>query len=91
VDKAAVTIGKQPENNGGRWDWNIGSERHKLRVPKRKPKLLISCYEYVTCIRKEPKATVYSTCTGVKYAGNPLTSREITIYKYLSNNPNCKL
>jgi hypothetical protein len=28
-----------------------------------------------------PKATIYSTCIGVKYAGNPLTIRETTIYK----------
>jgi hypothetical protein len=32
------------------------------------------------------KAIIYSTCTCVKYAGNTLTIRKTTIYKYSSNN-----
>jgi hypothetical protein len=41
-----------------------------------------------TCIPEGPKATIYSTCTGVKYAGNTLTIKETTIYKYSSNTLN---
>jgi hypothetical protein len=33
---------------------------------------------------KGAKAIIYSTCTGVKYAGNPLANRGTIIYKYLS-------
>jgi hypothetical protein len=35
-----------------------------------------------TCIPEGPKAAIYSTCTGVKYAGNTLTIKETTIYKW---------
>jgi hypothetical protein len=54
--------------------------RHELRRAGTLTWALIPCYEYATCIIWGPKATIYSTCTGHKYAGNPLTDGENIIY-----------
>jgi hypothetical protein len=65
-------------------------KRHELRRAGTLTWALIPCHEYATCIPEGPKATIYSTCTGVKYAGHTLTIRETTKYKYSSNNSDMK-
>jgi hypothetical protein len=57
--------------------------------PPRIPVVVKIVREYATCIPEGPKGTIYSTCTCVKYAGNPLTIRETTIYQYRSKKDRC--
>jgi hypothetical protein len=71
---------------GKKIGWERNEKRHELRRAGTLTWVLIPCHEYATCIPEGPKAIIYSTCTGVKYAGNTLTIRETTKYKYSSNN-----
>jgi hypothetical protein len=57
--------------------------------PPRIPVVVKIVREYATCILEGTKATIYSICTCVKHAGNPLIIRETTIYKYRSKKDRC--
>jgi hypothetical protein len=70
------------DTKGGNNNFTINCENQDSNS---RPWALIPYYECATCILEGPKATTYSTCTGVKYARNTLTMRETTIYKYSSN------